>query len=209
MVKHRVVANAHLGHPGRPRAASIGANMPGWANALFGGWTVSTLFQARSGQQPDPVLHELLHARAPGTRASPSTAWATASAAPGGPTRSAIPTSGGSRDAFFNSGRLRACPAPRQLGNAKKGSLLGPGHLGRQLRVLQGRRRQAALPAPALGPARQRLQPSPVLPRLRHRLRPARQLPHRRRREQRHDGRPGGGRHRATRKASRRGESSA
>src|SRR4029453_7635183 len=46
VVKHRVVMNATwdvpLGH-GRKH----GANMPGWADALFGGWTVSSLFEAR------------------------------------------------------------------------------------------------------------------------------------------------------------------
>src|SRR4029079_16846906 len=44
VVKHRVWANAPWEIPvGRNR--SHGANMPRWANALFGGWTVSTIFQ--------------------------------------------------------------------------------------------------------------------------------------------------------------------
>ena len=35
--------------------------MPGWADTLFGGWTVSTLFQARSGNNLTPFFYELLH----------------------------------------------------------------------------------------------------------------------------------------------------
>ena len=55
VVKHRVVANATWDIPvgrGRPH----GANMPRWADALFGGWTVSTIFQARSGQNLTPFF---------------------------------------------------------------------------------------------------------------------------------------------------------
>ena len=48
VVKHRVVANATWDIPvGQGR--THGATMPGWSDALFGGWTVSTIFQARSG----------------------------------------------------------------------------------------------------------------------------------------------------------------
>src|SRR5262249_34469269 len=55
VVTHRVVANATWEVPvGRGR--KHGANMPGWANALFGGWTVSTLFQARSGNHLTPFF---------------------------------------------------------------------------------------------------------------------------------------------------------
>ena len=51
--------------------------MPGWADALFGGWTVSTLFQARSGHNLTPFFSGLLHVRARGTRPCPSTASTT------------------------------------------------------------------------------------------------------------------------------------
>ncbi len=55
VVKHRVVANATwdvpVGHGRRH-----GASMPSWANALFGGWTVSALFQARSGNNLTPFF---------------------------------------------------------------------------------------------------------------------------------------------------------
>ena len=53
--KHRLVANATWDVPvGRGR--KHGANMAAWADALFGGWTVSTLFQARSGQNLTPFF---------------------------------------------------------------------------------------------------------------------------------------------------------
>ena len=55
VVKHRLVANATWDVPvGHGRAH--GANMKGWTDALFGGWTVSTLFQARSGQHLTPFF---------------------------------------------------------------------------------------------------------------------------------------------------------
>ena len=55
VVKHRMVANATVDVPigkGRQYASS----MPGWADALFGGWTVSTIFQARSGANLTPYF---------------------------------------------------------------------------------------------------------------------------------------------------------
>ena len=55
VVKHRVVANATWDIPvgrGRPH----GADMSRWADALFGGWTVSSMFQARSGQNLTPFF---------------------------------------------------------------------------------------------------------------------------------------------------------
>ena len=56
VVKHRVVANATWDIPvGKGR--KYGSNMPGWADALFGGWTVSTIFQARSGLNLTPFFY--------------------------------------------------------------------------------------------------------------------------------------------------------
>ena len=55
VVKHRVVANATWDIPvGKGR--KYGSSMPGWADALFGGWTVSTIFQARSGLNLTPFF---------------------------------------------------------------------------------------------------------------------------------------------------------
>ena len=123
VIKHRVVANATWDVPvGRGR--THGANMPGWANALFGGWTVSSLFQARSGNNLTPFFSGFY-------TTSP---WNTARALDGvgcfceswRPNQTGSPSSGGSRDAFFDVGAY-SIPADGELGNAKKGSLLGPG----------------------------------------------------------------------------------
>ena len=58
VVKHRLVANATWDIPvGKSR--KHGSTMPGWANALFGGWTVSTIFQARSGLNLTPYFYGL------------------------------------------------------------------------------------------------------------------------------------------------------
>jgi len=124
VVKHRIVANGTWDIPiGRNRRH--GANMPGWANALFGGWTVSTIFQARSGPNLTPFF----------TGYYTTSPWNTAHALDGlgncfagcwRPDQIANPNSGGSRDHFFNPAAY-ALPPDGQYGNAKKGSLLGPG----------------------------------------------------------------------------------
>jgi Carboxypeptidase regulatory-like domain len=124
VVKHRVVANATwelpLGH-----GKSHGANMPGWANALFGGWTVSSIFQARSGNNLTPFFTGF-YTTSPWNTGLPldgvgncfSNCWR--------PDQVGDPNSGGSRDSFFNQAAY-ALPAPGKYGNAKKGSLRGPG----------------------------------------------------------------------------------
>ena len=58
------------------------------------------------------------------------------------PDVSGDPNSGGSRERFFDMTAFKL-PADGTLGNAKKGSVQGAGHLDRQLRVLQGRRPHA------------------------------------------------------------------
>jgi hypothetical protein len=124
VVKHRVIANATWEVPvGRKR--SHGANMPGWANALFGGWTVSSIFQARSGNHLTPWF----------TGYYTTSPWNTARAIDGvgnhfaeawRPDQVGDPNSGGNRNQFFNPAAY-ALPAPGTYGNAAKGSLLGPG----------------------------------------------------------------------------------
>jgi hypothetical protein len=124
VVKHRVVANATWDIPvGHGR--SHGSSMPGWANALFGGWTVSTLFQARTGNNLTPFFYGFYTTSPWNTGASLDglgnffcCAWR--------PDQISNPNTGGSRDAFFNQAAY-ALPADGKLGNAKKGSLLGPG----------------------------------------------------------------------------------
>ena len=71
VVNHRLIGNATwdipVGH-GRKH----GANMPGWADALFGGGTVSTIFQARTGMLvgcPEEVAFRMGYIDAAGLRA--------------------------------------------------------------------------------------------------------------------------------------------
>ena len=171
VVKHRVVVNGTwdipVGH-GRKH----GANMPGWANALFGGWTVSTHLPGAQRPQPDAVLQRLLlhepleHGQAAGRPRQLLLLRLAARPGQGSQHRRHRAT----RSSTSPPTRL---PAPGQLGNAKKGSLRGPGHLGGELRVLQGRRHPRPLPPAALGPARQRLQPPAVLPGLRRAASPS------------------------------------
>jgi carboxypeptidase family protein len=124
VVKHRVVANATLDIPlGRNR--KHGANMPGWANALFGGWTVSTIFQARSGNNLTPFFTGY-YTTSPWNVGLPLDGVGTCFAGCWRPDQISDPNTGGSRDKFFNQAAY-ALPAPGKYGNAKKGSLRGPG----------------------------------------------------------------------------------
>jgi hypothetical protein len=124
VVKHRVVANATwdvpVGH-GRPH----GANMSGWADTLFGGWTVSTLFQARSGQHLTPFFSGF-YTTSPWNTGKPLDGLGNFFADAWRPDQIRDPNTGGPRDAFFDQ-TAYALPGPGKLGNAKKGSLLGPG----------------------------------------------------------------------------------
>jgi len=124
VVKHRVVANATWDIPvGRNR--KHGANMPGWANVLFGGWTVSSIFQARSGNNLTPFFTGY-YTTSPWNVGLPLDGVGTCFAGCWRPDQIADPNSGGSRDKFFNQAAY-ALPAPGKYGNAKKGSLRGPG----------------------------------------------------------------------------------
>jgi hypothetical protein len=124
VVKHRVVANATWDIPvGRGR--QHGANMASWANALFGGWTASTLFQARSGQNLTPFFSGF-YTTSPWNTGKPLDGLGNAFCCAWRPDQIRDPNSGKSRDAFFDQ-TAYAIPAPGQLGNAKKGSLKGPG----------------------------------------------------------------------------------
>jgi hypothetical protein len=124
VVKHRVVANATwdipVGH-GRPH----GASMPQWANALFGGWTVSSIFQARSGQNLTPFFSGF-YTTSPWNTGKPLDGLGNFFCCAWRPDQISDPNVGGTREAFFNQ-QAYAIPAPGKLGNAKKGSLKGPG----------------------------------------------------------------------------------
>jgi len=124
VVKHRVVANATWDIPvgrGRPH----GANMARWADALFGGWTVSSIFQARSGQNLTPFFSGF-YTTSPWNTAQPLDGLGNCFCEAWRPDQLRDPNSGGSREQFFDQ-TAYAIPAPGQLGNAKKGSLKGPG----------------------------------------------------------------------------------
>jgi carboxypeptidase family protein len=124
VVKHRVVMNSTWQLPvGRDR--SFGGNMPRWADAVVGGWTVSSIFQARSGPNltpffsygTDPVFPANTGRALDGVGQF-GEAWR--------PDVTGDPNSGGSRDQFFDVTKY-SIPAPGTLGTAKKGSLKGPG----------------------------------------------------------------------------------
>jgi hypothetical protein len=121
---HRFVANATWDIPvGRDR--THGANMSKWADALFGGWTVSTLFQARSGQHLTPFFSGF-YTTSPWNTGKPLDGLGNFFCCAWRPDQIRDPNTGGSRDAFFDQ-TAYALPADGKLGNAKKGSLLGPG----------------------------------------------------------------------------------
>jgi hypothetical protein len=124
VVKHRLVANATVDIPvGHGR--KYGADMAAWSNALFGGWTVSTIVQARSGQNLTPFFSSY-YTTTPWNTGKPLDGLGNFFCCAWRPDQVKDPNVGGSRDAFFDQSAY-AIPAPGKLGNAKKGSLKGPG----------------------------------------------------------------------------------
>jgi len=124
VVRHRVVMNSTWQIPvGRGR--SFGGTMPVWADAIIGGWTLSSIFQARSGPNltpffsygTDPVFPANTGRALDGVGQF-GEAWR--------PDVTGDPNIGGPRDQFFDVTKY-SLPAPGTLGNAKKGSLKGPG----------------------------------------------------------------------------------
>jgi hypothetical protein len=124
VVKHRVVVNSTwnipVGH-GRRFASSA----PKWADAIFGGWTVSTIFQARSGPNLTPFFTYGTDPEFPANTGRAldgvgqfGEAWR--------PDQVGNPNTGGTRNAFFDLTAYQL-PAPGTLGTAKKGSVKGPG----------------------------------------------------------------------------------
>jgi hypothetical protein len=124
VVRHRLVANATWDIPlGKDR--KFGSNMPGWANTLFGGWTVSSIFQARSGQNLMPFFSLGYSSITPYNLGfTPDTTngfgdrWRL--------DRVGDPTSGAPAGMFFNPAAY-ALPAPGTIGNDERNSLVGPG----------------------------------------------------------------------------------
>jgi hypothetical protein len=124
VVKHRVVMNGTWDIPvGRGR--SFGSSLPLWADAVIGGWTVSSIFQARSGPNltpfftygTDPVFPANTGRGLDGVGEF-GESWR--------PDVTGNPNVGGTRDRFFDLTAFKL-PAPGTLGTAKKGSVRGPG----------------------------------------------------------------------------------
>jgi hypothetical protein len=98
--------------------------MPGWADALFGGWTVSTLFQARSGLHLTPFFYGFYSSNPWGT-GKPLDGVGNAFCCAWRPDETRDP-SVGTREQWFDQAAYEM-PGPGEFGNAKKGSLTGPG----------------------------------------------------------------------------------
>ncbi len=192
VVKHRLVANATWDIPvGRGR--KHGADMAAWSNALFGGWTVSTIVQARSGQNLTPFFSSY-YTTTPWNTGKPldglgnffCCAWR--------------PDQIKESEHRWIARRLlrpdRLCDSGgRQARECEEGKPERPRHLGRELRLLQGHRRDKwRNPGAVLDDHGQRVQPPAVLPGLWERLRPARRLPGQRRSDN-GTNRSAGGRH--------------
>jgi hypothetical protein len=125
VVKHRVVMNSTWEIPfGRDRR--FGAGLPRWADAIAGGWTVSTIFQARSGPHLTPYftygdtggIYPANTGRTLDGVGQFGEAWR--------PDVTGNPNTGGDRTQYYDLTRF-TLPAPGTLGNAKKGSVQGPG----------------------------------------------------------------------------------
>ena len=125
VVKHRIVMNGTWDVPvgrGRP----FGAGLPAWADAIVGGWTVSTIFQARTGPNLTPYftygdtagIYPANTGRTLDGVGQFGEAWR--------PDVTGDPGSGGTRARFYDLTAF-TLPAPGTLGNAKKGSIQGPG----------------------------------------------------------------------------------
>jgi hypothetical protein len=124
ITRHRFVLNGAWEVPfGRERR--FGSSMPVWADALAGGWTLSAIFQARSGQfltpffsYPTDPIFPANTGKAYDTNNSFGQAWKPDVV--GDPKGARTPTSWFNLDAF-------KLPAPGTVGNAQRGIIEGPG----------------------------------------------------------------------------------
>lgn len=108
--RHRFILDATWNVPvGRGRSVQA---LPRWLDALLGGWTVSTLVQARSGTYLTPFYMD------DGGRARGGTAPR--------PDLVGDPSGPRARDNWFNLGAFSR-PAPGTIGNAPSGAIEGPG----------------------------------------------------------------------------------
>jgi hypothetical protein len=116
--RHRFVMNATWDVPvGRGRAVRL----PGWLDAVLGGWTVSTLAQARSGVFLTPFF------TGDSARANIGTVLTNNGLAEAWrPDLVGDPSGSRDRDNFYNLGAFRL-PAPGTIGNSPSGVIEGPG----------------------------------------------------------------------------------
>ncbi|HEY8549685.1 MAG TPA: TonB-dependent receptor [Vicinamibacterales bacterium] len=122
--RHRLVANAIWEVPvGRGR--SYGSSMPAWADALAGGWTLSAIFQARSGHFLTPYF---AYGTDPIFPANTGKAYDTINAFGEAWKPDVVGDPKGAREpnSWFNLDAFRL-PAPGTVGNARRGIIVGPG----------------------------------------------------------------------------------
>jgi hypothetical protein len=126
VVKHRVIMNGTWDIPvGKGR--KWGSKMPGWANVLFGGWTVSSIFQARSGANLTPFFSLGYSTFTPYNLGfNPDTTGAYVGDTYR-PDQVGNPSPGGPRNRWFNPAAYAMPAAGVFPGSAKRNSLVGPG----------------------------------------------------------------------------------
>ena len=165
VVKHRVVVNGTWDLPvGHGR--KYGANMPGWANALFGGWTVSTLFQARSGLNLTPFFSGF-YSTSPWNTGKPLDGLGNFFCCAWRPDQIKDPNTGRLARRVLRRDRLRPARAGHSSATRRRAACGARAPGWSNFAFYKDVVATRALPAAALGAARQRLQPPAVLPRLR------------------------------------------
>ena len=197
VVKHRVVANATWDIPvGKNR--KWGSTMPGWAEHALRRLDGLDDLPGAQRPQPDAVLQRLLLVQPVEHREAarrPRQLLLLRVAA----RRDRRPEHRRTRASSGSTRRPTRSPAPGQFGNAKKGSLQGPGTWIVNFSIYKDIVATRPLPAAAHGAPRQRVQPPAVLPGLRGRLHQHAATTWRTGSRQRRHGRARGGHHRQRR----------
>ncbi len=126
VVKHRLVMNGTWDIPvGKGR--KFGSDMPGWADALFGGWTASAIVQARSGNNLTPFFTLGYSSITPYNLGFLPDTTGTYSGDSWRPDQVGDPQTGGPRERWFNPAAY-SVPEPGVFpGSTKKNSFKGPG----------------------------------------------------------------------------------
>ena len=144
--RHRVVANAVWELP-VGRSQRYLSSMPLWADAVLGGWTVSTIFQARTGAFLTPYF---AYGTDPFYPANTGKAYDTINGFGEAWKPDVVGDPKGPREPsqWFNLAAF-AVPAPGTTGNAKRGIIVGPGtwvaNLGLYKDIFRGRGTRAEL----------------------------------------------------------------